>query len=199
MRAEGRDRVSLLRKLLHLAMAVIPAAGWRLAPWSAIGLTALFLGASLIVEAARRDWLWVNRLLWRLLPSAFREGEARRILGSTWFAAGAFVTLLAFGMDAGGTAVLFLAWGDPLAEVVGRWRGGGAAGKTWAGSAACLAACVVAAGVGVSLGGLHPGAALLGAGVSTLVERWSPPPDDNVWMPVISGLAIWIAGALLGG
>jgi dolichol kinase len=29
-----------------------------------------------------------------------------------------------------------------------------------------------------------------GAVVATLVERRSPPPDDNVWMPLFGGLTI---------
>jgi dolichol kinase len=72
-------------------------------------------------------------------------------------------------------------------------------GKTLAGSLGCLVACVVAGFVGVGLGGLSPWAALLGAVVATLVERWSPPPNDNLWIPVASGLAIAAAQWLIGG
>ncbi len=172
-------------------MAAIPAAGWWLAPWVAVALTAAFLAASLAVEVARRSWPWVNRLLWRALPSAFRTWEGETILGSTWFAVGSLPSLLFFGQDAGGTALLFLAWGDPMGEVVGRWSSAASPGnKTVAGSLGCLAACLLAAGVGVGLGGLSPWAALAGAVVATLVERWSPPPDDNVWMPILSGLVV---------
>jgi dolichol kinase len=62
--------------------------------------------------------------------------------------------------------------------------------KTTAGSLGCLAACVLADCVGIWVGGLNPWAAIVGAGVATAVERWSPPPDDNLWMPFLSGLAI---------
>jgi dolichol kinase len=31
---------------------------------------------------------------------------------------------------------------------------------------------------------------LAGAGMATVVERWAPPPDDNLWIPVVAGLAM---------
>jgi len=118
------------------------------------------------------------------------------VFGSTWLGLGVFATLLLFGRDAGGTAALFLIWGDPAAELVGRTFGPPGQPKTWAGSLGCLAACLLAALVGVGLGGLPLGPVLAGALVATLVERWSPPPDDNVWMPLLGGLAIVAAAGL---
>jgi dolichol kinase len=182
-------RVSL-RKLIHLAMAVVPACGWLISYPLALSVSGALLLASLVVEAARRWWPWVNRLLWQLIPATFRRGEERRSLGSTWFALGMSAALLLFGRDAGGTAVLFLAWGDPVAEFVGRIWGTPEERKTVAGSLGCLAACLLAGLVGIGLGGLSPWAVLAGGIVATLVERWSPPPDDNLWMPILSGLAI---------
>ena len=193
-----QPRASLTRKLIHLAMALLPAIGWWVSYSLALALTTVMLGASLVVELGRRWWPWCNRLLWLMLPTVFRTAESHRVLGSTWFAAGASFSLLVFGRDVGGTAVLFLAWGDPLAEIVGQRWGRTGQGKTAAGSAGCLIACLVAAFVGVGLGGLSPWAALLGAFVATLVERWSPPPNDNFWMPVLSGLAIAATHWLIG-
>lgn len=148
------------------------------------------LVAALALEAGRRWWPWFNRILWRAFPSVFRQWEDRRALGSTWFGLGMLSTFLICGLDAGGTAVLYLAWGDPAAEIVGRrWRQPGQR-KTLAGSLSCLVACLAAGAVGVYLGDLGPWAVSAGAIVATLVERWSPPPDDNLSMPILSGLAI---------
>jgi dolichol kinase len=116
--------MSLLRKLIHTAMAAVPLAGWLASSNVALGLAGACVVASLVVEAVRRCWPWFSRLIWRLLPMVFRDEEARRVLGSTWFALGMLVTLLLFGRDVGGTAVLFAALGDPFAEVVGRRWGG---------------------------------------------------------------------------
>ena len=197
--ASRQPRASLTRKLIHLAMAILPAVGWWISYWLALALAAAILGASLVIEVARRWWPWFNRLLWRLLPTVFRESEGHRVLGSTWFAVGALVSLLVFGRDIGGTAVLFLSWGDPVAEIVGGRWGRAGQGKTTVGSLGCFLACIVAGFVGVGLGGLSPWSVLVGAVVATLVERWSPPPNDNLWMPVLSGLGIVMAQGLIGG
>jgi len=184
--------MSLLRKLIHLAMAWLPALGWLISYHLELTLAALLLLVSLVVEMGRRQWRGANRLLWRLLPTTFRSGEEQKVLGSTWFAVGALVALLLFGRDIGGTAVLMLTWGDPAAELVGRKCGRPGRRKSLAGSLGCLLACLLAAWVGMSLGGLSPLAALAGAVVATLVERWSPPPDDNVWLPLAAGLVTWV-------
>jgi dolichol kinase len=191
--------VRVLRKLIHLATAVVPAIGWLISQPLSVVLAAALLLASLLVEGARRLWPAMNRLLWRMLPATFREWEDERVLGSTWFSLGMLATLLLFGRDVGGTAVLFLAWGDPVAEIVGRRWGQPGQRKTLVGSVGCLSACIVAAGVGIGLAKLSPWAVSAGAIVATLVERWSPPPDDNVWMPILSGLAILAIQRLAGG
>jgi dolichol kinase len=173
-----------------MALALVPAAGWRVSFQAAVGLATLLLVISLAVEAGRRWRPALNRLLWQLLPTIFRPWEGRRVLGSTWFAVGALLALVVYGRDVGGTALLFLIWGDPAAEIVGRTWGHKTEGKTLAGSLGCLFACLIAALVGMSLGGLEPWTVLAGAVTATLVERWSPPPDDNVWMPVLGGLVM---------
>ena len=197
--ASGPPRASMTRKLIHLAMAILPALGWSVSYCLALISSATMLGASLAIELARRWWPWCNLLLRRLLPTVFRKAEAQGILGSTWFAAGALLSLLLFGRDIGGTAVLLLAWGDPVAEIVGRRWGAVGQGKTVVGSLGCFTACVVAGFVGVGLGGLSPWAACLGAVIATLVERWSPPPNDNLWMPLLSGLGVTLTQLLVGG
>ena len=196
--ASRLPRASLTRKLIHLAMAVMPALGWSVSYCLALISSATMLAAALALELARRWWPWCNRLLWRLLPTVFRTSEARGALGSTWFGMGALLSLLLFGRDTGGTAVLFLAWGDPVAEIVGRRWGAAGQGKTVVGSLGCFMACLVAGFVGVGLGGLSPWAALVGAVVATMVERWSPPPNDNLWMPLLSGLGIAATQSLVG-
>ncbi len=192
-------RASLARKVIHLAMTILPAVGWSVSYGLALALAGALVCASLLVEAARRMWPWPNRLLWRLLPTVFRESEDRRVLGSTWFAVGALASFALLGRDIGGTAVLFLCWGDPAAEWVGvRW---GRAGKrkTVVGSLACLLVCAIAGLVGMGLGEVGLSAVLLGAVVATLIERWSPPPDDNLWMPILSGLGMAATEMLIGG
>jgi dolichol kinase len=191
------QRVSLLRKLIHVAMAIIPLTGWWASFDSALSLAGVLVAASLAAEGIRRWLPGVNLALWRLLPSVFRESEDHKILGSTWFAIGALAALLLEGRDAGGTAILFLAWGDPAAEFAGHRWGSKVDDKTLAGTAACFVACLVGGGVGIVVGGLNPWVALGGAAIGTLIERWSPPPDDNLWMPVVAGVTMAAAQRLV--
>ena len=180
-----------MRKVLHLSITAVPAIAWLVSYELALVICGALLFGSSALEAARRWWPWVNWLLWRMLPTVFREWEDRRLLGSMWFALGASATLALFGRDAGSTALLFLIWGDTAAEVVGRRWGRPNQRKTLVGSTACLLACLVAGAVGVWLGDLSLSSVLVGAVAATAVERWSPPPDDNLWMPVVGGLAIF--------
>jgi dolichol kinase len=173
-----------------MALALVPAAGWWLGYQAAVALSTLLLAGTLAVEVARRRWSALDRILWQTLPTVFRPWEGRRVLGSTWFALGALLALVAFGRDVGGTALLFLTWGDPAAEMVGRRWGPQTGGKTLVGSIGCLLGCLLAALVGMSLGGLQPWTVLAGAITATLVERWSPPPDDNLWIPTLGGLVM---------
>ncbi|MGD2040224.1 MAG: hypothetical protein PVH11_05320 [Anaerolineae bacterium] len=190
---------SVVRKLIHVALSTVPVVGWRISYPAALGLVGMLLLASILIEVARRWWPGINRLLWSLLPTTFRSWEDRRVLGSTWYSVGMAATFALWGRDVGGTSVLFLAWGDPAAELAGRTLGRSGKRKTVAGSAGCLAACFIAGAAGIALGGLTPWAVVVGAVVATLVERWSPPPDDNVWIPFVSGGAMAVVQWLAGG
>ena len=195
--ARQSGSLSLARKMMHVALAVVPFAGWLVSFELALAMALGLVVASLAVEGARRWWPGVNRLLWRLLPTVFRMWEGRAVLGSTWYALGALVALVLFGRDAGGIAVLCLAWGDPAAEVAGRLWGRGERRKTVVGSLACFIACLLAAAVGMWLGDPPASAAVTGALVATATERWSPPPDDNLWIPILSGGAIAVVEKLV--
>lgn len=179
-------------------MAAIPVAGWLVSSRLAIGLALLCVLGSVFIEVARRSWPWFNRLLRRFLPTVFRPGEEHDVLGSTWFALGALAALLLLGRDAGGMGILFLALGDPAAEIAGRRWGRHGQRKTLAGSLGCLAACLLALALGWLVGDVALWSSLAGAMAATLVERWSPPPDDNVWIPVISGGAFWLVRLFVG-
>jgi dolichol kinase len=192
-------RANLARKSIHLAMTLVPLAGWWRGYWLALILAGLLLVASLLLESSRRWWPWVNRLLFKLLPTTFRSWEDRQILGSTWFSIGALAALLLFGLDAGGTAILFLAWGDPAAELVGRRWGSPGKRKTVAGSLGCLGACLLAGFLAYAASGLSPLALLVGALVATATERWSPPPDDNLWVPLFSAFVMVLVHTIGGG
>ena len=187
-----------LRKVIHVAMAVVPLMGWLVSYPVALGLATALLSASFVLEVSRRRLGWINRTLWRYVPGLLRPWEERHVLGSTWLCLAALAVLLLFGRDVGGTALLFLALGDPVAELAGRQWGRRASGKSLAGSLACLLACLAVVPAGILLGHLSPVVAAAGALAATLAERWPPPPSDNIWMPAFSALTMAAVGRLLG-
>jgi dolichol kinase len=104
--------------------------------------------------------------------------------------------LLLFGREIGGMAALFLALGDPAAELAGRRWGRKGSGKTLAGSLACLVVCLAVAAAGSLLIHLAPVIGVAGAVAATVAERWPPPPGDNAWMPLFSAVVMAVAGEI---
>ncbi len=186
-----------VRKLMHAALAIVPLAGWLFEPWVALALAGLLGLGSLALEVARRSWPGIDRTLWGHAPGLFRPWEQQGILGSTWFVASMLGALLFFGQDVGGLVVLFLALGDPAAEIAGRRWGRPGVRKTWAGSVACLMVCLATATTVALLGFVHPVVAVAGAVAAAAAERWSPPPTDNIWMPLFSALVMAACHQLL--
>ena len=90
----------------------------------------------------------------------------------------------------------FIIVGDTLAALVGRKFGRHRffGGKSWEGSAACLAGTLA---VAVCTPGLIWSVAVIGAVVATVVEALPIGIDDNVTVPILSGLAMTLAGPLL--
>jgi dolichol kinase len=50
--------------------------------------------------------------------------------------------------------------------------------------------CLAMATAVALLGLVHPAVAVAGAVAAAAAERWSPPPTDNIWMPLFSALVM---------
>jgi dolichol kinase len=192
----GGLRRELLRKRLHLATAVVPAAAWVL-PW---GVTAALLGAAvtvaLMVEWARRKVPWARYQFLRGTRVMLRGHERHRFAGATHMAIAYLLALLVFPRAVAVAAMLYNALGDAAAAIVGRrWgRHRTAWGKSWEGAAAAL-------GINLAVGMLMPGIGLLGAVIgalgSAILEFLPLPLDDNLRVTLGGGLALW-AGMGIG-
>lgn len=176
------------RKLFHalgagyaLLYAVTdrPVALWALGAGLAVGA---------IVETVRLRNPALNRWLIDRFAGIHRDKETARPSGIVWTLAGCFLTsLLVPDRDIVIAAMLYLTVGDGLAGFVGRvWGRWRVRGKSVEGSAACfLGSWVVGALV------LPSGAeAIWGAFLATVVEALSPPPDDNLTIPLLTGLGL---------
>ena len=110
------------------------------------------------------------------------------LTGASYILLTASASVALFSKPVAIAAISFIIVGDAAAALIGRKFGRTKIGnKTLEGSLGCLAATVL---VAVFTPGISLQAALLGALVTTVVEAWPMGVDDNVSVPLLSGLAM---------
>lgn len=158
-------------------------------------IVGLALFGALTVDLLRFRVPAVQRLFFKSLSKLASPREAEGVASATWYLVGVLVALLAFPLTIAMASIMVLALGDPAASYVGRrWGkhripGDGSIEGTAMFSLVALA---------VLLALFPPVYALLGAVVATVVERIPWPVDDNLTLPVGTGLALVLIGKLLG-
>jgi dolichol kinase len=89
-------------------------------------------------------------------------------------------------------SILYLAFGDAVAALAGKAFGRHplpfVSSKTWEGSIACFFTCALV-GWGLELG---PWRLLAGAFAASVIEAVPIPGNDNFWLPLGSGFALWL-------
>ena len=161
-------------------------------------------GAALAFEILRLFSPRVNEFCVRRLRFLMRRGEVRQITGSGYYLLGSCFAVALFDPAFAIAGILFMVLGDPAAALVGKAVGRTRLlqNKTLEGSLACLATCFA---LGVALfhqvGTPWAGAAqvaIIGAVAAALVELLPLRINDNVTIPVISGLALMLAAKAMG-
>jgi glycerol-3-phosphate acyltransferase PlsY len=187
-------REELQRKSLHLSMIVIPV--WvYFAPHNTalLGLIiATFL--TVAVDLLRLSDQRLKRFFSRFFRSLIRRHEEEHLIGSTYYMIAALLSFVAFDRDIAIAALTFLVLGDAAAAIVGKRLGRPTYwGKSLQGSAACFVVCLA---TGWPLLG-DVSVALVGALTATIAEALPVPMDDNMRVPIFSGLAMQLAAHLL--
>lgn len=146
----------------------------------------------LCIELFRFIFPAVNRQFYALLQPFLRESEASHLTGASYFLLGALISFVIFERDIAVASVLFLSIGDSLSAIVTGFYGKRKLfKKTLEGDIACLIACLVTglityfAGLDISLPVL-----IIGAVVAAIVEALPLPIDDNITIPIFSGLVM---------
>ena len=169
----------------------------------------LALGAALAMVAAevgRRLSPRLNRLFVRAFGRMMRPAEEQgRITGATYLACASAAALLLYPPSVAALALLFHAWGDPAAAMVGsrfgRLRlpalgGGSPQRKTLEGSLAFFCVSLVVSAVLWASGAFDVfWPAAVGALVAAVVELVRLPVDDNATVPLVSGglmAVLWV-------
>ena len=179
----------LRRKSIHLLGLVFPILYVFTTRHTAIiavgGLLAIGLGVELLkvlVPAFRGVF---NRIFSPMLRSQERRGG---LTGATYYLIGSFLCILLFDKTLAIVCLCFLTLGDLFAALIGKQWGRIKlfSRKSLEGSLACFVVCT---GIALLIG-LHPVVAVVGALVATLIELLPTGVDDNVTIPLISGLAM---------
>jgi dolichol kinase len=169
--------------------------------------TAIFL-----VELARFTWRRFNALVVRFLGAVIRAGEEKHFTSSFHYCLGATLSAAVFPRAIAFLAILYLAFGDPIASIAGIKFGGNLwkpnplnVGKSLEGSLACFLFCgILTFFLSYFLQmteGLPPQDriwfSLLGGLGATLGELVPLKTDDNLAMPLISGAFLWLTSTVL--
>jgi glycerol-3-phosphate acyltransferase PlsY len=123
-----------------------------------------------------------------------RSHEEEHLLGSTYFMIAALLSVVAFDKMIAISALTFLVLGDSAAAFVGKKYGKPTYwGKSIQGSVACFIVCLFIGSFILP----NPWVALAGALAATVAEALPVPMDDNMRVPIVSGLVMQIAAKFI--
>ena len=179
----------LQRKSIHLLGLVFPILYLFTTRHTAViavgALLAIALGTELLKVLFPAFRVIFMRVFSPMLRSQERSGG---LTGATYYLIGSFLCILLFDKTLAIVCLCFLTLGDLFAALIGKQWGRIKlfSRKSLEGSLACFIVCAAAA----LLIGLHPVVAIAGALAATLIELLPTGVDDNVTIPLISGLAM---------
>ncbi len=200
----------LRRKKFHLSGFLIPMFYYFsvsvgvLKPWMyicIIGSIALFV---VVLEVARMYSKTVNKQFVRVFGKIMRDGEFKKISGSTYYLVGVTLALIVFPPAIASSAITCLIYGDFFAALVGMMIGKHKIykKKTLEGLLGCVVACFVSV-TGTLILYRTPVVpsilmALAGAVVAALTELWCDGTwfNDNLLMPFNAGAVMWLVSWL---
>jgi dolichol kinase len=154
--------------------------------------------AFLSFELARLRVSSLNRRFATWCRFLLREEEVNNITGSSYFLASCLLTVVAFPKNVAALAILFLSLGDPVATIVGVWKGENRLwGKTLEGDVACFVVCVLA-GFSVSACLQEPPLiiAIVGAVFAAIIQALPIKINDNLTIPIGSATAMLVASII---
>ena len=179
----------LRRKSIHLLGLVLPILYVFTTQHTATIAVGALLAIALGVELLKAFLPAFRVMFMRIFSPMLRSQERRGgLTGATYYLIGSFLCILLFDKTLAIVCLCFLTLGDLCAALIGKQWGRIKlfSRKSLEGSLACFVVCAAAA----LLIGLHPVVAIAGALVATLIELLPIGVDDNVTIPLISGLAM---------
>lgn len=205
------SNLHLIRRIQHAVTGLVFYGLSYVLPSSlAIALLCISTLAFYLLHVARSQSHSVQEYYLRHFGPLLRDHEKRLnvLSGAFWFLVGTTIVVCVFPLNIARTSILCLAFGDPMAAIVGiklggpklclasnNNNGGGRGGsKSVAGCLACFWSCYLVSFV--CMRELGPEAWFLTGFVATVMEGLnlfcSIPLDDNVLIPVGTGITLWL-------
>ena len=188
----------LPRKIFHLlAASIIPAIyytqiiSWELSAILVVTATVIWAGA----DFYRMYHPAFNKFALGALAPLLKIRETTQITSSSYILMASSFVILFLDREIACASMFFIALGDPAAAVVGKLVGSVRFpnGKSLEGSIAMFVVCLW---VGLTITGLE-NLAIAGAVTAALVELYAFGLDDNLAVPIFSGLAMTAVAALM--
>lgn len=179
------------RRLFHAAAGTaIPVVAYFLPDPLPVLLIGILAAVSLALDLLRFRIPWLNRMFLYWLSLLLKKEEEARITGATYLLIAAFVSFLVFDKEIAIAVLLFLSLGDPAAALIGRpTPGPRILGKSPVGTMAFVGMSLLVIAVLATTGVLEFHWVLVVAAiVAGLVELAPLPLDDNLTVPMVSGV-----------
>jgi dolichol kinase len=174
--------------------------------WVCVLLLASGLAFFLTAEYARLLFPRLNAFAIRVMGPIMRKSEVNRVSGTPFYVGSVLLSVAIFPKDIAVLSILFLAIGDPISSIFGiTWGHLGPRfgnGKSLIGTAAGMGICCLITFCYLLYTG-HPAShaaliALAGGIAGGGAEMLPLEIDDNFSIPLVSGLALWIAFVFFG-
>ncbi len=195
---KAKQITELYRKSIHVSSLIIPLSYKYVFHFEKTP-TFIFLLVltviSLLVEILRYEHHGFKRIFYSLFGIMLRKHEINDFTGASYLLTSSVICVAFLEPRIAFVALSFLSIGDTFAALIGiSWGKRKFLGKkkSLEGSLACFVTTFIWA-----LFFIHPTLAFFGAVSTSLAELWDIPLDDNVKIPIISGITMSLINIII--